>query len=116
MSSLRQVPSGLQADSRARIPKGVRGIHMLGISLVSGIGFTVSLFITALAFDDRGLQEVAKMGVLAASVVAAIAGSAVLWFAGRQDEDEPVKLEDVQGQPLDDRLAVPPDPEPRQAT
>ena len=97
------------------LPKGVRGIHMLGISLVSGIGFTVSLFITALAFDDRGLQEVAKMGVLAASVVAAIAGSAVLWFAGRDYKAEPMKLEDVHGQPIEDRLAVPPEPTPRSA-
>ncbi len=98
-----------------RLPKGVRGIHMTGISIVSGIGFTVSLFITALAFDDRGLQEIAKMGVLAASVLAAIAGSAVLWFASRKHRGEPVGLEDVNGQPLEDPLATPSEPKPRPA-
>jgi Na+/H+ antiporter NhaA len=41
---------------------------------VAGIGFTVSLFVTGLAFDDVALQDDAKLGTLVASIVAALAG------------------------------------------
>ena len=54
--------------------------HVVGVAAVAGIGFTVSLFITGFAFeDDRALQTDAKIGVLVASVVAAVLGAAVLW-------------------------------------
>jgi NhaA family Na+:H+ antiporter len=57
---------------------------LLGIGLVAGIGFTVSLFITDLAFDDVALADAARVGVLAGSVLAAIAGTLVLLAAGRR--------------------------------
>ena len=45
---------------------------------LAGIGFTVSIFVTGLAFDDVALQDEAKIGILAASLVAAMLGAAVL--------------------------------------
>jgi len=64
-----------------RYPTGVTGRHLLGAGAVGGIGFTVSLFITGLAFDDEVLQAQAKIGILAASLVAALLGAAVLRWA-----------------------------------
>ena len=67
----------------ARLPEGVRWGHIVGVGAVAGIGFTVSLFITGLAFDDVALQDDAKIGTLAASIIAAIAGAVLLVAAAR---------------------------------
>jgi NhaA family Na+:H+ antiporter len=58
-----------------RLPDGGRWSHMAGVGAVAGIGFTVSLFVTGLAFADAGLQADAKIGILAASIFAASAGA-----------------------------------------
>jgi NhaA family Na+:H+ antiporter len=63
--------------ARAALPPGVRWRHMVGVGLLAGIGFTVSLFITGLAFEGA-LADGAKLGVLGSSVVAGAAGAAVL--------------------------------------
>ena len=52
--------------------------HVASLGLLAGIGFTVSLFITELAFDDPGLVAEAKVGILVASLAAAIGGVALL--------------------------------------
>ena len=63
-----------------RLPDGVTGRHVLGMAGIAGIGFTVSLFVAGLAFEDApGLEDKAKLGVLAASCLAALVGSAILW-------------------------------------
>ena len=51
---------------------------MIGVGLLAGIGFTMSLFIANLAFGPAAELDQAKIGVLAASVVAALAGLAFL--------------------------------------
>jgi NhaA family Na+:H+ antiporter len=51
---------------------------MIGIGLLAGIGFTMSLFIANLAFGPTAQLDQAKVGVLAASVVAALIGLAFL--------------------------------------
>ena len=67
------------------LPPGVTGRHVLGAAGLAGIGFTVSLFIAGLAFPDApALEEAAKMGILGASFLAALAGSAILATAGRR--------------------------------
>jgi len=60
------------------LPDGVTWTAVTGVALLAGIGFTVSLFITGLAFDDPVTQDNAKIGVLMASVLAAGLGSFVL--------------------------------------
>ncbi len=66
-----------------RLPDGVRWRQIVGIAGLAGIGFTVSLFIADLAFDDDALAAAAKVGILAASALAAIVGSVVLSRTGR---------------------------------
>jgi len=48
--------------------------HILGIGVLGGIGFTVSLLIAGLAFDDTALVDEAKLGILVASIIAGILG------------------------------------------
>jgi NhaA family Na+:H+ antiporter len=67
----------------ARLPDGVRWIQLLGIGMLAGIGFTVALFVTGLAFVSASAQDEAKVGILAASIVAAALGALVLSVAGR---------------------------------
>jgi len=55
-------------------PEGVAWRHLFGAGLIGGVGFTVALFITGLAFTDKLLIEEAKVGVLSASLIAALAG------------------------------------------
>jgi NhaA family Na+:H+ antiporter len=66
----------------ALLPSGVTWPQILGASLLAGIGFTVSLFITDLAFESPALTIDAKIGILTASVIAAAAGYVVLRIAG----------------------------------
>ncbi len=61
-----------------RLPEGVAWRDIVGMAALAGIGFTVSLFIGGLAFSDPLLVDQAKMGVLAASVVAAAVGVLLL--------------------------------------
>jgi Na+:H+ antiporter, NhaA family len=62
----------------AALSEGLRWVHLVGAGVLGGIGFTVSLFITDLAFDDPALIEQAKIGILTASVVASVLGYALL--------------------------------------
>ncbi len=68
--------------SIGRLPEGVGPRHVLGAAAVGGIGFTVSLFITGLAFADEALQAQAKIGILAGSLFAALLGVAILSWSG----------------------------------
>ena len=65
----------------AQLPENVGLGHILGAGLLAGIGFTVSLFIAGLAFDDAKLIADAKLGILAASLLAGICGYVYLWIA-----------------------------------
>ncbi|KRB76232.1 hypothetical protein ASE01_14575 [Nocardioides sp. Root190] len=68
----------------ARLPSGTSWAQVIGIGFVAGIGFTVSLFIAGLSFPgEEILTADAKVGILLASVVAAVVGVAVLLAVGR---------------------------------
>ena len=60
------------------LPSGATVRHIVGVSAIAGIGFTVSLFVTGLAFDDLVLQDEAKVGILAGSAIAALVGVVIL--------------------------------------
>ncbi len=62
----------------ARLPSGVNWRSLHGAAVLAGIGFTMSLFIANLAFGAGALLEEAKMGILLASAVSALAGAALL--------------------------------------
>ncbi|MBS0412042.1 MAG: Na+/H+ antiporter NhaA [Proteobacteria bacterium] len=72
----------------ARRPPGVTWIELLGAAMLSGIGFTMSLFIGHLAFGDDPLARTqVRLAVIAASLVAAAAGGALLMAANRRRVD-----------------------------
>jgi NhaA family Na+:H+ antiporter len=60
------------------LPEHVGWTQMMGIGLLAGIGFTMSIFIAMLAFDTPAVQDMAKIGVLLASLIAIVAGSVTL--------------------------------------
>ncbi|MEE4356182.1 MAG: Na+/H+ antiporter NhaA [Desulfococcaceae bacterium] len=66
----------------AVLPRGVAWRHIMGTGLIGGVGFTVALFITGLAFTDKVMAEEAKIGVISASLIAAIGGYLFLLLAG----------------------------------
>jgi NhaA family Na+:H+ antiporter len=56
------------------LPVRTTWIQMLGIGLLAGIGFTMSIFISMLAFDDAQFQDISKIGVLLGSFLSAVFG------------------------------------------
>jgi len=70
--------------SAGRLPKGVTWTHVCGAAAVAGIGFTMSLFVAALAFPDPQMLANAKLAVLTASLISASAGLMVLHAATRR--------------------------------
>jgi Na+:H+ antiporter, NhaA family len=71
----------------ARLPDGLAWRQILGVGAVAGIGFTVSLFIAGLAYDDPRLQDAARLAILASSAIAAAVGSAILVVGARSARD-----------------------------
>lgn len=65
------------------LPGGVRWSHLMAGATLAGIGFTISLFVTELAFaGDAVLREQAKIGILAGSLTAAVLGTLLLRLLG----------------------------------
>lgn len=71
-----------------RLPPGVSWDGVCLIGLLAGIGFTMSIFIALLAFQDEHLLGAAKLGVIAGSVTAACVG--LCWGALRVKETKPM--------------------------
>jgi NhaA family Na+:H+ antiporter len=68
----------------ACLPVAASWLQLYGVSLLCGIGFTMSLFIGLLAFRDAALQDEVKVGVLVGSLVSALLGATVLSLAKRR--------------------------------
>ena len=68
----------------AELPEGVSAGQVIGIAILAGVGFTMSIFIANLAYADS-VEYIgsAKVGILAGSLLAAVVGAGTLWFAGR---------------------------------
>ncbi len=62
----------------AALPQGVSWKQIVGVALLAGIGFTMSLFITTLAFKDAQLITAAKLGIFTASIISGVVGYFVL--------------------------------------
>jgi NhaA family Na+:H+ antiporter len=68
----------------AQLPSGASSAKLLGVATVAGIGFTVALFIAALAYpEDPALLDQAKVGILAGSLVSGVVGAAILRLTAR---------------------------------
>ena len=65
-----------------RLPPGAGWLQIYGVALLTGIGFTMSLFIGTLAFDTAAENNAVRIGVLTGSLLSAVAGYAVLHWAG----------------------------------
>lgn len=71
----------------ARLPHMATGLGIYGISLVAGVGFTMSLFIGGLAFghSPSGYAEQVRLGVIGGSLLAGLLGFLVLRWAYRNN-------------------------------
>jgi NhaA family Na+:H+ antiporter len=68
------------ATKFAKLPTGSSWSSMLGIACLAGVGFTMSLFIGALAFHSSEYSDQVRLGVICGSVISAIAGYLVLRY------------------------------------
>lgn len=70
----------------ARLPKDTNWVQMYGLAMICGIGFTMSLFIGSLAFENAGPEYLAsdRVGILVGSIFSAAFGFALLFWAGRK--------------------------------
>lgn len=83
------------------LPVGANWTQMAGVSLLGGIGFTMSLFIANLALADGDLLAQAKLGILAGSLVAGLAG----FFLLRYSLNQKLNKEEMQEEPaVEERL------------
>lgn len=75
----------------ADMPEDATMAQVYGVSLLCGIGFTMSLFIGLLAFPSQSMQDQVKIGVLAGSILSALAGTLVLMLSKRESGPLPSK-------------------------
>ncbi len=73
----------------ADLPEGSSWAHVVGVGLLAGIGFTVSIFITELAFDQEQFITVAKLSIFAASAISGCLGLLVLIHKKRRQNTAP---------------------------
>lgn len=58
----------------AKLPEGVKFKHIMAVSILGGVGFTMSLFITNLAFTNQAFIDSAKIGIMTGSLLAGVLG------------------------------------------
>lgn len=68
----------------AALPSGTNWNQLLGVGMIAGVGFTMSIFIATLAFNDTETQIVSIMSVILASLIAALAGFVFLKTLSKQ--------------------------------
>ncbi len=74
----------------ASLPENVNWSHMLGASILGGVGFTMAIFVANLAFTDDVLIATAKLGILLASLVAGVIGFVFLLVQARRAQKKGV--------------------------
>ena len=70
------------------LPPGVKWPNFVGMGMASGIGFTVSIFVAGLAFDDATITDLGKIGILVASAAAAVLALAIIAFSADDEHPE----------------------------
>lgn len=68
-----------------QLPSTVTWGHVLGTGFLAGIGFTVAIFVSGIAFHDPDLVDRAKMGIFGASLIAGVSGYLFLRITGTRD-------------------------------
>jgi len=91
--------AAMKALHLGSLAPGLTFARLAGGAALSGIGFTISLFIIDLAISDRQLQDEARVGVLAASLIALILGWAIFRIADRLQP--PSQMSQVLARPVD---------------
>lgn len=76
--------------------KGASWMHLYGVSILCGIGFTMSLFIGGLAFEGLEQQASIRLGVLVGSIISAVMGYLIFYYAPMAKDPEP-------GEPVDEQ-------------
>lgn len=92
----------LSATTRAQLDPSIRWIDVVGVAMLAGIGFTVSLLIGDLAFVSDDLEEYVKIGVLGGSLLAALLAAVVLLSRNRHYrliEEQESRDDDADGIP-----------------
>ena len=85
------------------LPTGATWRQLVGVASLGGIGFTVAMFVTGLAFDHPGLTDASKLGILVASALAAVVGTLLIVTGPKPapiELDEPIDLPDLEGAAL----------------
>ncbi|MAM70903.1 MAG: Na+/H+ antiporter NhaA [Gammaproteobacteria bacterium] len=74
----------------ARLPKGMNWKHLYGVALLCGIGFTMSLFISSLAFHSGDMNRMVddRLGIIVGSLLSGILGYLVLLFSTNKGKDD----------------------------
>jgi NhaA family Na+:H+ antiporter len=62
----------------SKLPEGMNWSHVYGMGFLAGIGFTMSIFISELAFETDMDKQIAKVGIFVASILSAIVGMVIL--------------------------------------
>lgn len=70
-------------SKQAAMPEAAGWIHLYAVSVIAGVGFTMSLFLGLLAFPDDGRQEMVKLGVIGGSLLSIMWGTVVLRLSAR---------------------------------
>jgi NhaA family Na+:H+ antiporter len=71
----------------AELPSGVSWRHIIGASMLGGIGFTMSLFLSGLSFTSHPWAELSKLGIITSSLISAILGLLVLVAGNRREQE-----------------------------
>lgn len=74
-----------------KLPSATTWRHVVGLAALGGIGFTVSLFITNLAFADSNLANTARIGILAGSLLAGALGAVILLSTAPKASEGPTR-------------------------
>jgi len=83
----------------ASLPAGVSWMQLIGVACLAGVGFTMSIFVTLLAFAGQSdLQSIAKLAILIASLLSGVVGYVLLTSASPQANRTDLAPEELQKQ------------------